>query len=275
MENGELIKTMKKNKENKTVALIDADILLYKFSFRNTDDIDWGDGVVTEIRNVDKAFEELIDFAEEVQREVEADEILYCLSSKENFRYAILPSYKGNRKKTEPPPLKAPLKELIKENLPYKIKEGLEADDLMGILLTINPDKYTCCSIDKDLRTVQGKHYNWNYFEDGVVIVSKAAADRFFYKQCLMGDATDGYSGCPRVGAVKADKILDKAYQNYSELVNPKMSLEQYVWQMITYIYEQHSLDVIYAFKQARMARILRAEDFNFKTNKPIYWKPR
>lgn len=270
--------------DNNTIALIDADILLYKFCFRNQETIDWGDGVVTNIvGEAEEAFKELVEFAEDIKSEVKADTLIYCLSDSTNFRFDILPSYKGNRKKTEPPALKQELKQCIINNKKYevKIKSGLEADDTMGILITLNPSKYICCSIDKDLRTVAGQHFNWNKEEEGIVNVSIEEANNFFYEQILTGDATDGYSGVPGIGKAKAKKILDKAYSNYNNYLTfyngsaAPLSLELFVWGMIKHIYEEHSLTEEYALKQARMARILRSCDYNFSKEKPILWSPK
>ncbi len=40
--------------------------------------------------------------------------------------------------------------------------------------------------------------------------ITLAEADRYHLYQTLVGDATDGYPGCPGVGEVAANKVLDE-----------------------------------------------------------------
>jgi hypothetical protein len=39
--------------------------------------------------------------------------------------------------------------------------------------------------------------------------ITEAQADRFHMIQTLTGDVTDGYPGCPGIGPVKAEQILN------------------------------------------------------------------
>ncbi|NIW82658.1 MAG: phage exonuclease, partial [Thermoplasmata archaeon] len=53
-------------------------------------------------------------------------------------------------------------------------------------------------SNDKDLMTIPGKLYR--PMNDERLTITKVEADRFWMKQTLMGDKTDGYDGIPGVG---------------------------------------------------------------------------
>ena len=61
-------------------------------------------------------------------------------------------------------------------------------------------------SIDKDLKQVPGRHYNFvtRVMED----VSEFQGWYNFYTQLLVGDPTDNIKGCPGIGKVKAAKAL-------------------------------------------------------------------
>jgi hypothetical protein len=40
--------------------------------------------------------------------------------------------------------------------------EEIEADDVLGIMSTMEPGKWVICTIDKDLKQIEGWQYNWN-----------------------------------------------------------------------------------------------------------------
>lgn len=86
---------------------------------------------------------------------------------------------------------------------------GREADDLIRIWANEareSGDDYVICSIDKDLQCIPGMHYLMH--KDKVVEVSQEDATRHYYEQLLKGDATDNVPGVPKIGDVRAAKIL-------------------------------------------------------------------
>lgn len=108
----------------------------------------------------------------------------------------------------------------------YRLTEGLEADDLMGIEQTQRPGETIICTRDKDLRAVPGWHYGWElgnqpqfgpYLTDEIGYIKLSADSKsikgtgllFFYSQCLTGDRTDSILGVEGLGPVKAFGILD------------------------------------------------------------------
>jgi DNA polymerase-1 len=50
--------------------------------------------------------------------------------------------------------------------------------------------------------------------------------------------------------------------------------VRQWWWNAIVRAYEKKGLTEADAIREARMARILRASDFDFKTMRPIPWMP-
>jgi L-rhamnose mutarotase len=94
---------------------------------------------------------------------------------------------------------------------------GDEADDYLGIEQTkktlildngtVDTNASIICSIDKDLMMIPGWHYNIKTGE--TTFVNENDAMRFFWKQMLMGDTVDNIQGVPRIGKVKASKLID------------------------------------------------------------------
>jgi len=93
--------------------------------------------------------------------------------------------------------------------------------------------------------------------------ISKRGADRYFMQQVLTGDATDGYPGCPGVGPKS----------KYVQWVNSAETLTE-MWAHVVSAYETKKLKAADAVMQARMARILRAEDWDFQKKAPRLWCP-
>lgn len=270
-----------KPKSPGTTLLIDADVLRYLMAFTNTAGIDWdGDGEITEVYQVDKAKADVKAFIDEMLKKFRAKRFVLALSCpKHNFRKDVLDTYKQARHEKPKPALWFVLDEFIHETYADHIvmREGLEGDDILGLLLT-HPDpekapgKRICISIDKDLKTIVGRHYNPMKPDQGAFKVDQYAADLFWMQQTLMGDATDNYAGCPDVGEKTAEEIL-----RHFHLMYRKRSPEEHLaalWKVVVLTYEGRGLTEADALTQARLARILRHGDYSFKTNEVHLWKP-
>ena len=150
---------------------------------------------------------------------------LMFMTGKANFRYAIA--------KTQPYKTRPSLKPWHYKNIKaylnciydVRLTEGLEADDLMAIESTSRPDETIICSRDKDLLNFPGWKYSWELAaqpEIGPMLVDgfgeikydairktlKGYGEKFFYAQCLMGDAVDSIPGIPRTGKKKVYDLL-------------------------------------------------------------------
>jgi DNA polymerase-1 len=126
----------------------------------------------------------------------------------------------------------------------------------MGILAT-NPHSKTqkiIVSQDKDMKTIPTQVWDG---KDLVTITEGEANYRHLY-QTLIGDAADGYKGCPGVGPVKATKLLD---------ADP-------TWATVVAAYTKAGLTEADALTQARLARILRWSDWDAEKKEPILWTP-
>jgi DNA polymerase I len=261
--------TLKKT-ENRTL-LIDGDIFFYKFAFSNEGSIMFDEPETEEEADtpaahwvvMERARLGVDDFVVKLREDTGCKDVLmvYSFSTASNFRYKVLPSYKGNRSGKEKPELHSAIKEYIMENYPSKTLEGIEADDILGIMQTRNPDDYVIASIDKDMRQIPGYLYNWN--KGGLKKITEVQADSWFYTQVLIGDACDGYTGCKGIGPKKAMDFLEGC------------QTEQEYWSAVVRCYESKRQTEEQALQQARVARILRNTDYNFKKKEVILWTPK
>ena len=120
-----------------------------------------------------------------------------------------------------------------------------------------------CCSIDKDMRTVPGLHFRMCRAGEEVVEVSEEEADHTHLMQTLTGDRTDGYPGCPGVGPVSAARILSAEF-----------APGETPWDAVVAAYEKKGLTEADALMNARVARICRVADYDFKKKEVILWNP-
>ena len=242
------------------IALIDADIVVYKA----TASLDTPDEMIEPgLYRFDYpvALMNAKEFCKSIVEQTGADDAILCFTSTFNYRKEIIPTYKGNRVSRKPIMYSA-VKEEIQKWARFRslTKIGLEADDVLGILHT-GPlaGESVICTIDKDLRTVPGLHFNWDKEFNGVEEVSEDEADRAFYEQIITGDHTDGYSGAVGWGPKKAKELLDQT--------------ERSDW-WETIVNKPYKGDFDAAIETARVARILRADEFDTESRSPILWEP-
>ena len=236
--------------------LIDADFIVYKSCAAAETELDWGDDVIL----VTSRFS---DAMKATQREIEKlkttfmwdiPEIILFFSDSINFRKKISPDYKGHRNRKKPCGYKRVINELKKTHKVI-IMPGLEADDGMGIYSTKNPGA-TICSPDKDMRQIPGKLYDMENFQD----ISETDGAKWHLIQSCSGDQTDGYSGCPGIGVKRATTIFEN---------------KGYSWETVVEMFTDKNLTEEDALLNARLARILTADDYDFKKKRPIPWTPR
>jgi len=262
-------------------AYIDTDVLLYKFGFKNETSIEWSDGqwtysgnlpsAITDMDNfIDDIVESLVNWSDVPDAQVD---VQMCFSSKAgSFRQMVYDGYKKSRKGKRKPVLMDPLKQWVYDNWEVIEEPWLEGDDILGVWggsydqdsrMTAGPVK-VMCSIDKDMLTVPGYHYNWDKSDLGVVWVGRDTASKNFYLQTLSGDTVDDYPGCPTIGPKRALKILDEA-------LNSNVPM----WEAIVKTYEKHGKDELFALQMARCAYILQPEDFDIECGSIDLWAPR
>lgn len=272
-------------------AIIDADILIYEAAAGAQHTIDWGDDVEVEpVADEQEAINLLNQKFDDTMARTWADDAVMCLSvsSDEGWRKKVLPSYKENRSTTKPPILRPFLKTYVQEHYKSYLRPEMEGDDIYGILMThpsiIKGDKVGC-SIDKDMKTIPGRHFNLTTKE--FFDISPEEADYWHMFQTLTGDTTDGYKGCPGVGKVAAEKLLRELIKPVSYPYEMKRGARKgeietrwdwteaaSMWEVVLALYHKAGLTEADALVQARVARICRHTDYDFANKKVILWTP-
>lgn len=240
---------------NKPLLLIDGDQYLYKATVAVEREVKWDDDNYVLGSNAEEAYDVCKSLLLRTFRDLGTGRCQIALTKGHNFRKDILSSYKGNRLNTRKPLCYLEVRERLEADYKCLSVDGLEADDIMGIWQTNGRLGDTIIvSEDKDMKTIPGKLYR----QGELIEVSELEADYNHLFQTLLGDATDGYSGCPGVGAVGANKLLSG---------NPS-------WPTVVKAYEAKGLTEDDALTQARLARILRSSDWNSVSKTPILWSP-
>ena len=255
-----------------TTALVDADILAYQAAAASEQPIQWDDDLWTLHAfegEGERRFDEMLD---NITKAVEADKVILALSDSENWRKAVLPTYKSNRAATRKPLLLKHLKDRALDKYEAFLRPTLEGDDCLGILGTMKKTGDSIiCSLDKDFKTIPGRHYNFGRKEFFDVTLQQA--DYWHMVQTLTGDTADGYTGCPSIGPKTAEKILQAALDEGTTEATPQQLREIY-WQHVVKAYAKAGLSEEEALTQARVARICRSSDYDFKTKQVILWSP-
>ena len=204
--------------------LIDGDIVVYAMGFSaDKDMLPWQDTKA-------KVYE----FLESIKEGSGVSESqIYLTGVGGNYREEIYPDYKGNRDADNKPVWYSEIREYLSTTLGAITADGMEADDAMGLAQTENT---VIATIDKDLRTVPGWHYNWNKVNEGLVHVEPLDAFRTFCIQCLTGDSTDNIPGMFKIMGKKA---MPKIKRPLFDLKN-----KEEMWDYVEDIYKDHLKDL-------------------------------
>ena len=236
--------------------LIDADFIVYKSCAAAETEIDWGDDVIMVTSRFSDAMQAVNREIEKIKTKFMWDipEVILFFSDSINFRKKILPDYKGHRNRKKPCGYKRVINELKKKH-EVIIMPTLEADDAMGIYSTKNPGS-TICSPDKDMRQIPGNLYDMENF----TLIEKEDGAKWHLIQSLAGDQTDGYAGLSGVGVKRATSLFET---------------KGYSWKTVVDAYEEKGFTEDDALLNARLARILTVDDYDFTNKKPIPWTPK
>ena len=235
------------------MALVDGDLYLYRTLAATEDETDWGDDVWSLTSDLKVAKENFNNTIKQYVEECGADWFTLCFSDKENFRKKLHPEYKSARRKIRKPIGYAYMMDWCRDNYRTCTLPSLEADDVMGIK---SAEMTIIISDDKDMKTIPTRVYRPSTGE--TLNISQQEADKNFLTQALTGDSTDGYKGLSGVGIKKAEAILG---------MRPH-------WGAVEDAYVKAGYTKQEALTQARLARILRAEDWDDKKQKVKLWKP-
>ena len=242
-------------------ALIDAEVFLYRCAAAAEYEAELQPDVWTylcRITDAKTAFEAEVAAIENTLPDAE---IHLCFGDRTNYRYAVYPEYKSNRRKTRRPAGYGALRPWCESLWPSHFIANVEGDDVLA--LVAEPGD-VIVSRDKDLKTVPGLHLQGTEISE----VTLAQADLAFYSQILTGDAADGYPGCKGVGPVAAQKALagwKEETDLWREVVNA------YV---LKGPFPDRAQAERFAIIQARCARILRPGEYDHSRQRPTLWSP-
>ena len=234
--------------------LIDAAFIVYKSCAAAESEVDFGDDVIFVTSNFSDAYNATRRELTKLQDKFGSfSSMILFFSDTVNFRKNILESYKGHRNRKKPCGYKRVINQL-KTEFEVIIMPQLEADDAMGIYATKHPGN-VICSPDKDMKQIPGKLYNM----DENFTITKREGASWHLIQTLAGDQTDGYGGVPGIGVKRAETLFkDKGYS----------------WKTVVDAFVEKNLTEEDALVNARLARILTADDYDFKKKEPILWSP-
>lgn len=238
--------------------LIDGDVLLHKAAAAGRTEVQWTPDVYSLSMDVGLAAATADEILADWTERLGGTEVILAFSdpARRYFRHELWPDYKAGRSAILPGWL----------DLLGRVSDGhetvtwrrLEADDVLGILAT-QPDGGVIVSIDKDMRSVPCRLWNPDRADEGVWTISEEEADYAHLLQTLAGDRVDGYPGCPGLGVKRGAALLDAAEEE---------------WPAVVAAYERAGLAADYALVQARVARILRAGDYDPRDASVRLWEP-
>jgi DNA polymerase-1 len=235
--------------------LCDADFIVYKACAAAESEVDFGDDVILVTSNFSDAYNATKRELTKLQNKFGSfTTLILFFSDSVNFRKKILSEYKGHRNRKKPCGYKRVINALKKD---YKviIKPTLEADDSMGIYATKYPGNIIA-SPDKDMRQIPGQLYN---FDETFTITPEEGAKWHLIQTCA-GDSTDGYSGISGIGVKRAEALFKE---------------KGYSWKTVVEAFVEKGHTEEEALTNARLAKILTADDYDFKKKRPILWSPK
>lgn len=234
--------------------LIDADYIVYKSCAAAESEVDFGNDVILVTSNFTDAYNAAKREITRIEQKLgDFSTTILFFSDSVNFRKQIFPSYKGHRNRKKPCGYKRIINALGKE---YKVikKPLLEGDDALGIYATKFPGNIIV-SPDKDMKQIPGQLYNF----DDVFTITATQGAKWHLLQTMAGDNTDGYAGVPTIGIKRAEKIFEE---------------KGYTWKAVVETFEEKGMTEEDALTNARLARILTANDYDFQRKEPKLWSP-
>lgn len=241
------------------IGLMDADGLVYRLCSACSVDVLWHDGLITPYVTHSLVVDELEKAVAKIVRDTKIKKLVFYFSGPvgHNFRRTMITeSYKEQRTGSRPPAWDHCIDWLVDQGHEVVQRQIFEADDLVGAAYGYEEEalegEVVRISSDKDMRTVPGHLYNDH--KATMEYVSPEEANYHWLFQVLVGDASDGYKGCPKVGKVTAPPIARKG------------------WGAVVQAYEKAGLTQADAIQAGQLARILRPGEI--QEDQPCLWTP-
>jgi DNA polymerase-1 len=242
-------------------AWLDADILLYRAASFCEDEFD-GEPCA----DLNQGIVLFDDFLQRWLKDLpEVTDYKLVFTVGRNFRKELYPEYKANRKDFKVWPGLWDLKQELLEYLASEYEDGIEADDIIGIRVTEDPENRIAVSADKDFATLPIRLYvppSHGKAKGEWYSPSPAEADLYWFRQAMIGDTVDNYKGIHGIGDVKAARIL------------PKEAPVGELWGATKAAFAKAGMTTDDALIMVRLARILRHGDYNWDTKEIKLWDP-
>ena len=234
--------------------LCDADFIVYKCCAAAESEIDFGDDVILVTSTFKDAYSCVKRELNKIANKFGSfDEMILFFSDSKNFRKDIQADYKGHRNRKKPCGYRRVINKL-KDEYPVIKMPTLEADDAMGIFATKHTGNIIV-SPDKDMKQIPGMLWN---FDESFTITKEEGA-KWHLIQTMAGDNTDGYAGVPGIGVKRATSLFEE---------------KGYSWKTVVDAFKEKDLSEEVALTNARLARILTNEDYDFEKSEPVPWNP-
>lgn len=251
------------------ILVVDGDVLIYNVTAAAQERFTWERDEITNYIDLRRARQSADGMLSEWRKKHACTDIYIAISDhKVNFRKLLLPSYKAQRTKEKPMGYYE-IEQYLTDTYGTFQFDSLEGDDVCGMYATGLKD-CVLVTIDKDLKGVPVPQWNPNLPDDPVYKPTLGEADRFHLLQTLMGDKTDNYDGCPGIGPVKAEAILAPFFNEKKKTFKVEPA-----WEAVKLTYKNAGRSESDALVQARVARILRVDEYDYDNNQPIMWSPR
>jgi DNA polymerase-1 len=226
--------------ESKTV-LFDADSLIYQSVYKVVDFTELRQMYLNGLQRFEIEMEILqrgydrfekitFDILNQIEEHFHVEKTMYFFTKcRNNFRKKIDPQYKANRTKRN---------KWVNELRDYLLEywnnsfahDEYEADDLIyynSQLMNVN--EYIICAIDKDLKQIEGLHFDYyqkkQYDENGeefkvrkgFIYMDKIDCENLLCELFLVGDSCDNIKGVKGIGEIKAKQIIDSKNSTYGK----------------------------------------------------------
>lgn len=275
--------------------LIDGDVIAYRAASAVQKTEEDGFGYVRPFANIVEGEGAVMTSILGLKAQLGATHAVVVLSDPSgNWRGELVDSYKSNRDPAARPLLLSRLKQYLVDTLGAFWWPGLEADDTLGILATgpqDYPGKRIVVGKDKDFKTIPGLHHTLGDVDGSgkprVREVSLWEADRFHLIQTLAGDRIDGFAGCDGIGMTRAERIIDaptrlrperglitRGPRKGQETVKWVAEETNDLWACVVSHYQKAGMTEDDALVSARLANILRADQYDQKTETITLWTP-
>jgi len=206
-------------------ALLDGDIICYRCAASCQKQ-----GVTVE--PVEVALMRVDELVQRILHETAAPDYQVFLTGSNNFRFKYNPEYKANRKDSVKPEWLEQCREHLVVKWNAQVSDGCEADDLMSIAQSRNPEHTIICTIDKDLLQVPGDHYN--FVKQEFQIITPLTGMFNFYWQFIMGDKSDNVFGFDGLARQKMPQKMEWMMTELQEACL-KGEVEAFKWVRVQY----------------------------------------